>query len=77
MISEVCGALAFREAKYDAEEGDMRPDEKEVAAVLVNRTGERGADDEEEDRPSRARSILKLDSLEIGGKGDEQLRLRD
>ncbi len=36
-----------------------------------------GADDDDEDKPSRARSTLKLDSLDNGGNGEELLRLRD
>jgi hypothetical protein len=36
----------------------------------------RGADDEDDDNPRRAKSILKLDSLERGGSGEEVFRAR-
>ena len=70
------------EAKYDADVGDMRPaEDTDVAVVLVSGFGEvglpRGAEDEEDDKLRRAISMLKLDSRDNGGKGDELLRLRD
>jgi hypothetical protein len=36
----------------------------------------RGAEDEEEDKPSLAKSTLKLESRDSGGKGEELFRLR-
>lgn len=55
-------------------------DEIEVEAVLNCKAGECGllwgADDEEDDSPSRAKSTLKLESLDSGGKGEELLRIR-
>ena len=56
-------------------------EEKDVVAVLICMFGEvgllRGADEEEEDNPRRARSTLKLDNRESGGMGDELFRFRD
>ena len=47
--------------------------------MLIGRPGDVGlrarADDEDEERQRRARSTLKLDSLDKGGNGDELFRL--
>jgi hypothetical protein len=67
--------------KNKTDVGEARPvDETEVDVVWVVMTGvdglRRGADDEDDDNPRRAKSILKLDSLERGGSGEEVFRAR-
>lgn len=78
--SEDRGALEFVEPMKEGDAGDACPvDDTEVDVVSACMTGEfglrRGADEEDEDNPSRAKSTLKLDRRESGGKGDELLRL--
>lgn len=55
-------------------------DEYEVAVVWVWRANElglrRGAEEDEEDKPRRERSTLKLDRRERGGNGEEAFRPR-
>jgi hypothetical protein len=55
-------------------------DDIEVEAVFVCGRGEvglrRGAEEEDEDNPRRAKSRLKLDNRERGGSGDEVFRVR-
>lgn len=68
--------------KYDGEVGETSPgdDTAEVDVVWLCTTGEfglrRGAEEDEDDRPSRAKSRLKLLSRERGGRGEELFRLR-
>jgi hypothetical protein len=68
------------EPKYIGDVGELCPVvDTEVEVVCVCRAGEfglrRGAEDDEEDNPRRAKSTLKLDRRESGGKGEELLRL--
>ena len=79
--SEVRGALLLWAEKKIAETGDACPvDDRDGDVVCACKTGvvglRRGAEDEDEDRPSLAKSILKLDSRDSGGSGEELFRLR-
>jgi len=79
--SEVRGGFDIAEPTKDIDAGDACPvDDTDGDVVDVCTTGElglrRGADEDDEDNPSRARSTLKLDSRVSGGNGEELLRLR-
>ena len=79
--SEVRGALLLWDEKKIAETGEACPvEDSDVDVVCVCRTGvvglRRGAEEEEEDKPSLAKSMLKLDSRDSGGNGEELFRLR-
>lgn len=68
--------------KYGDDDGDgWLVDAIDVAVVVTFGTVElgllRGADEDEEDNPRRARSILKLDNRDKGGCGEELVRLLD
>ena len=80
--SDIRGGFEVLEPKYDGIGDEERPaDDKAVDVVLVCSTGEQGllpgADDDDEDNPSRARSTLKLESRDNGGRGEELFRFRD
>lgn len=80
--SDVLGAFDLADPTNDIDAGEACPvvEVADVNVVLVCTTGElglrRGADEEDEDSPSRARSTLKLDRRVSGGNGEELLRLR-